>query len=304
MMPEISYSDLQLRLQKLKDLDLSTVPYNEILNTINSEMVLPIVITEISAGNYIERIRINKDGEIFTSECELSYVADPKKITTFGRANSPASSMFYGSVISTPINFPRIVALAETEELLRSNNKGKTDKDLIITLGKWQIAENMLLAEMVFKKEVIKKTPEVKKAFDFHINSFREDMPETEVQKMILLLEFYSEEFAKAEIRSDTDYKLSAAYAESAFKRNIVQGIIYPSVRTEYEGSNVALLPNTVDNHLHLEEAIMIHVQIKGTKVFLDNIYRTGELTRKKEKFDWYEMNPASKEFKDTFFRK
>ena len=127
-------------------------------------------------------------------------------------------------------------------------------------------------------------------------------MPEQEVQKLVAVVEFFSEEFAKADIDFDTDYKLSAAYAQIALKSGSVKGLIYPSVRTDYEGSNVALLPEVVDKNLHLEEALIVHVQIKGKKVFLDNLYRTGELSADAVSFDWYQMESAPQEVKDKFF--
>lgn len=171
-----------------------------------------------------------------------------------------------------------------------------------MTVSKWKITKNMRLAEMVFKKDRIASTPEIEKAYQFHLKAFRENMPEEEVQKLISILEFYSEEFAKAEIITDADYKISAAYAESVFKTGNVQGIIYPSVRTDYEGSNVALLPKTVDDHLQFEEALIIHVQIRGKKVFLDNLYRTGIVEADTNDLGWYKMESASEEVKNKFF--
>lgn len=302
MVTDIKYEELQTLLQKLKGMDLSKVPYNEIISIVNTAMVLPVLLTEIREGNYIERIRINKKDQIFTSKKELSYRTDPENINTFGRANSPGSAMFYGAVISSPIQLPRIVALAETEELLRSKDKGRVDKDIIMTVSRWQITKNMRLAEIVFKKDRIKSTPEIEKAYLFHLKAFREQMAEDEVQKLISILEFYSEEFAKSDIITDTDYKISAAYAESAFKNDMVQGIIYPSVRTEYEGSNVALLPATVDDHLQFEEAFIVHVQIRGKKVFLDNLYRTGIVETNTNDLAWREMESTPQEIKNRFF--
>jgi hypothetical protein len=302
MMSEISYDELQSRLERLKALDLSTVDFNKIIDLINSDVPLPILISQIHAGHYIERIRINKGNEIFTKKRDLSYRTDLENISTFGRANSPKSSMFYGAVISSPINLPRIVALAETDELLRSKEKGTVDKDFIITVSKWKILQDIRLAEMVFMKNRIATTPEIGHAYNFHLKTFRENMPEEEVQKLVSIIEFFSEEFAKSTIDSDTDYKLSAAYSEIALKSGIVKGLIYPSVRTDYEGSNVALLPEAVDNNLQLEEALIIHVQIKGKKVFLDNLARTGELQMDVADLNWYRMKSAPQEIKDKFF--
>ncbi|WP_304066833.1 RES domain-containing protein [Pedobacter glucosidilyticus] len=303
MLPKINLNNLKKCLDRLRKLDLSIISYPEIIDIMNKEIVLPILVTEVRAGNYIERIRINKEDEIFTSKQELSYRTDFENIKTFGRANSPGFSIFYGTVISSPIQLSRIVALAETDELLRSQEKGKVDKDIFTTVSKWKITKNMRLAEMVFKKDRIVTTPEIEKAYQFHLKVFRENMQEEEVQMLISILEFYSEEFAKADIVTDSDYKISAAYAESAFKTGSIQGIIYPSVKTDYEGSNVALLPKTVDEHLQFEEALIVHVQIRGKKVFLDNLYRTGIVEANVNDLGWYKMESASEELKNKFFR-
>ena len=68
MLPEINLNDLKKRLDQLRKLDLSIISYPEIIHIINKEIVLPILVTEVRAGNYIERIRINKGNEIFTTK--------------------------------------------------------------------------------------------------------------------------------------------------------------------------------------------------------------------------------------------
>ncbi|WP_394677339.1 RES domain-containing protein [uncultured Sphingobacterium sp.] len=301
-MKNIDLNEIRRNLQKLKEMDLGAISYNEIINIINREILLPVVVTEVRAGNFIERVRINRKNEIFTSKNELSYRTDIENIKTFGRANAPGSSIFYGAVISSPIQLPRIVALAETEEVLRGKEKGMVDKDILITISRWQIIKNMHLSEMVFKRDRIANTPEIEKAYQFHLKLFRENMPEENVQILISILEFYSEEFAKPKITTDADYKISAAYAESIFKTGRVHGIIYPSVRTDYEGSNVALLPQTVDEHLQFEEAFITHVRIRGKKVFLDNLARTGLVDSNTNSLEWYKMEPAPEEVKNIFF--
>lgn len=181
MKPEINYQELLSRLRRLKALDLSAVTFDKIIAMINSDIPLPILISQIHAGHYIERILINKGDEIFTKKTQLSYRTDLNNISMFGRANSSKSSMFYGEVISSPINLPRIVALAETDESLRSEEKGKIDKNLIITVSKWKILNDIRLAEMVFMKNRIKKTLEIGHAYEFHLKNFRENVPEQEL---------------------------------------------------------------------------------------------------------------------------
>lgn len=241
-------------LRQLRKLDAAALPFAEVKAIVKAGFVMPLL-TRIHAGHYVERVRLNKDESVFLTPAELGYIRDLSKIKDCGRANGSGSSIFYGSVISSKVSLPHIVALAETEELLRGKEKGKRDKKLVMTISRWRIEKDMVLAEMVFSKSALEQQPEVRKARDFHLRLMRQQFPEPTVQAFVQLQEFFSEEFGKANIKASHDYHMSAAFAEVLYELGVAQGIIYPSVRTDMAGSNVALLPGTVDGHLRLEEA-------------------------------------------------
>ncbi|MNY71208.1 hypothetical protein D3C86_2094980 [compost metagenome] len=65
---------------------------------------------------------------------------------------------------------------------------------------------------------------------------------EFRLKQLVTILEFYTDRFSRRAGRH-TDYKISAAFAEQVCKIAGIQGVIYPSVQTEFEGMNVALTP-------------------------------------------------------------
>lgn len=299
---DINAKDIRTKLQELQSLDLNSLSFEDLKQQIRSGF-LPVLFTRISAGNYVERVRLNKGVKVFERPSDLSYITNPEIIRSYGRANAKESSIFYGAVISSNVSIPHIIALAETEELLRSKEKGKQDKQVLMTVSRWVIVSDMTLAEMVFSKAAILKQPEVRKAYGFQLELLRKSFSEDVVNAFVDLLTFFCDEFAKSEIKSDADYKLTAALSEVLFEIKRVQGIIYPSVRTELEGSNVALLPATVDKHLKLEEVFIALADIRGERVYLDTLCRAvGPLGINNEPFLWELRNPTHEAVKEEFF--
>lgn len=109
---------LQSIIYALKNADLSRVTYSRIINILVTELKsIPYITAKLKAGHHIERARINKPKEIFTSEAEITYRTDFENIIEYGRANSPGQSLFYGAIKSDHIENPRLVNLFETSEL-------------------------------------------------------------------------------------------------------------------------------------------------------------------------------------------
>lgn len=67
----------------------------------------------------------------------------------------------------------------------------------------------------------------------------------------------FCNEFAKTEIDSPDDYKISAAYSNYILQRTPASGLTYPSVKSGYQGQNVVMLPEVVNSILKLEEVYM-----------------------------------------------
>lgn len=293
--------ELHRKLKAFSNLNLSITPYSKISHIIHNEFPLPVTVSQIHAGQYVERIRINEKLIAYTNKEEISYIKKPEMIKTFGRANAPGKSMFYGSIMSSGVSQPMISALAETVIELQGENKGVTSRKLLMTVGKWKVKKDLILSELVFNKAAIEKCSDTERAYNIqcqYLATIYNDLPR---KQMVAILEFYSDQFARRATK-DTDYKISAAYTEQVCKMIGIQGVIYPSLQTEFEGTNVALTPQAVDSCLELEEVMMVTADIRNSKVFLNHHFRTGVLKPEQTTFGWGKSETVDKEVIEEYF--
>lgn len=106
MAPTLTFLD-QVR-HNLKYIDYDTI-YLSILDL----RAKALTTSKIMKGHFVERARINYDGEIFMRQDQVSYISDPEVLAdrvVFGRANKPNQSIFYGSITSPEMSLPRAAA--------------------------------------------------------------------------------------------------------------------------------------------------------------------------------------------------
>jgi hypothetical protein len=289
-------NSLEKIVTELKAADLSNISYQKIFYTLLNEVrSIPFVTTKLKSGYHIERARINKPGQVFKSERELSYRTDFENIKSFGRANYPGQSLFYGAIKTDHVQYPRIVNLFETSEMFRSGDKEKKE-EFVMTVGKWRIKNDIEVVESVFNKPNIQNIPQIKKAYDHHMAKITSDLGD-KAKDVEYILEFFSDEFAKNNIKSPDDYKISAAYTEMAINFKNFAGVAYPSVRTNYEGFNVALAIPAVETHLQLEVVAMFKIYKRGPESFMDNLAYATELGPLNSEFKWINMEGTPEEF-------
>lgn len=293
---------LKRHVEALKRADFNRLTFNEVYRYIEKTIsFIPFTVARIHANHHVERARINFNGEIFNKEELISYIKDPSIIKGYGRANKPSQSMFYGAVKSDLVPLPRIVNCAEIHDVLRTKNKNNITTDFIVTVGKWRIINDIDVIEMVFKDDLINNVPDIERAYKQQMSHFEKKIPHG-INQMKYLLSFFSDEFAKSNIESDRDYWISAAYTNMALKFKGINGIMYPSVRTEYLGTNVALTPEAVDKNLRLEKVEMFKVFVKGHKVFLDTLMETTDLGIMNSDFKWIKKNGVPAKVIEQYF--
>ena len=86
--------ELQIIIDEINNADLNSVTFNKLVSKLKSFQFIPFPTAKLNVGYHIERARINKPYEIFTSEKELSYRTDYENIKSYGRANIPHDSLF------------------------------------------------------------------------------------------------------------------------------------------------------------------------------------------------------------------
>lgn len=287
-----SVEELKTIIASITEADLSLVSYNKLVNALTSLQFVPFVTALLKKGHSIERARINKPEEIFLSESQISYRTDYANIKSYGRANVPHFSLFYGAIESDVIKHPRLVNLLETSEIFRNLEKNEVQNaDFIMTVGKWIIKEDIEVVEMVFDEKSIKNSVDIKRSYEFHIEKLTKEHPEHKEQ-FELILRFFSNQFAKKEIKTHFDYMISSAYTDMAINWQGHKGLTYPSVKTDYLGQNVVLTPFVVEKYLALEIVAMYRVEKKGKKSLISPLRHCTDFGHLNANFKWIESKP------------
>ena len=214
-----------------------------------------VPIAKIKKGTAIDRVRINKKGEVFNSITEINYITDNGVLDKlkFGRANKSKQAIFYGAIESTEIPQQRIVSYFETSEILHDLDKHDNIEE-IFTVSRWIVKEDFDVIEMIFSDDAIKVSSDTKESYEIQLSRLTD---ESLKEHHIAQLRFFSNEFAKVEIDTPGDYKISAAYVDYLWNKTSFKGVTYPSVQLAYKGQNIALKPEYVDKYLDLEIVCM-----------------------------------------------
>lgn len=291
--------DQEIAFKKLLEYssDLENVDYEEIKDIISKSIrQVPIATAFLRKDWFIDRVRVNKGTELFTKEDEISYIKDQyvvdNYLTQFGRANKPHQVMFYGAVKSSGIWQPRATAIFETSQLLKDKDAVNVEGELL-TVSRWKVLEDILLIEIVFDDEAIRKNPDTRAAFNHHM----QQIAHHPLREMGLRqIQFFSKEFAK-KVDNDWEYKISVAYTDLILydkKPSIngypIEGIAFPSVPSDHKGQNVVLRPDVVDAKLELE-VVSTHIVHKNKmKSFVNNHKYVTDFGEDNSAFKWADI--------------
>lgn len=245
------------KIKEIKKADYSNISLRKMVSTlVNYFGVVPTCEGLIAEGIYILRARINYDGTMYNSEKELSYRPDDWAVRNYGRAHSPVRSVFYG-VLGTESREAAIeTVLSETNEIFRNTDRQDTipPLDFFCTISAWKVIRPIEVAQMLFSIKFVNNIKWIRDGYIHFLDNFASKLQPEQIETVRLLLEFISDEFAKPLIRTHEDYIISAAYSQFVIESTPLKGILYPSVRTNGYGVNVALYPSTVDRCTSLKE--------------------------------------------------
>lgn len=256
-------------IDKLKKLNLSKYPINEINEIMKEFGKFAVVVTTLHKGKTIIRARPNESNETFKTVSEISY--KPAKLNTdFQRASTPNTTMFYGCVVPDNIeneefNNARVTATLEASKLYRQEIESGEEK---ITFSRWTVTKDIPLIAIVYHKDFINNsshTNELHTAYQV----FLENNPK-ETAKSNSVTEYLASEFAKKETPHDYDYLISALFTELVISQGFA-GVYYPSVRAEGKGFNVAIHPEFVNNNMKAIVSGECTLYKNGKDVVLDN---------------------------------
>lgn len=238
------------RLKSISPSESSIDELYEIFDLVQTPLIMPL---KLPVDNKIIRLRPNKTGEVFTCKSDLSY--PPSSIVkTYGRANIPGFPMFYGAIFSENKNVenattPRVVVLSEVSDFFRdSEREGKE----IQTYSVWKTKDELRLIAFPFSENYNNPCDKI-----IQINNQWEKLIGNYYcyDDSVLLAQFMSDEIRK-DVTNEKGYFLLAHYIHCLMYQNQLStyfdGILYPTVKGEGNGFNIALKPEVVDKSLHL----------------------------------------------------
>lgn len=282
-----SLEKVKVIIAELKSFNLEEVDENALFSKIQELVFIPFPTAMLQNTFYVDRIRINDGDKLFTSEEQISYRKDEQNIEKYGRANLQKQSLFYGAFESENIHLPRFVNLIETSEIFRDIEKNEhLDKVFYATLGRWKLKKNTEVLEIIFSEEYL-KSEENKRAFDYHYEKLIKSLPDFE-QRLKLILEFFTSEFAKKIIKSHHQYKLSAIYFNLSLNSSPnIGGVKYPSVKSDYLGYNLALLPDFLDENFELANVALLKIDKKGKSTVVEMVNHVIDFGLNNKDFSW-----------------
>ncbi len=115
--------------------------------------------------------------------------------------------------------------------------------------------------EIIFSDEALKVSEYAQRSFDAQTSAIKDYKLK---QHYLDQGKFFSNEFSRDDCTGiPNNYKISSAYANYIWEQTDVKGVTFPSVRTGFQGQNIALLPEIVDKYLKLDIAAMFKIRKK-----------------------------------------
>jgi hypothetical protein len=246
------------RVKQLKSLNLEYFTDEDIHKLINRWFHIVPFTESTLKGGFIYRARINQSKDESFDHHDKIYA--PLNPPNYGRANKPGERIFYGATNEK-------VAIFEVIQSLKHSLTPK--QPIFLTVGVWSLKEDLKMASIIADPKLHNIRSDIKDGWQKF-----EDLIENGELKLeagisgSLILQFFSEEFTKINIRSESDYKFSRLYVNSLktantyvadkFTKHKFDGITYPSVALKYKGDNHAIFIESADRKLKFEDALHV----------------------------------------------
>ena len=223
----------------------------------------------INPGGVILRGRINNLNDLFTTTEQLWYPPSDK-IDKIGRCNNIGQSLFYCSI--------------DPKTILRELRPEKNNWITILECSTPNRAWSSLMPIGILALKNINND-----LYTIFANHFNTSFLISENDKKInLLLEtFLTDIFQKKEREF---YKLTVAISNILLIDKKVNGIIYPSIASNFDGLNFVLRPHFADlNITPYHAAVYQIVERTGSRYFLKRIYNSSFLNSH-NLFEWIKI--------------
>lgn len=260
---------LELAISRIKILNLSEYPGDELADHFKNFGDIASIDYWLHPGKTILRARPHNNDEPFIDKPSLSF--KPQQFnTTYQRGSTPNRTMLYGSIIpedldNGDLDNERYIVSMESMKWLRDKTTCGFKR---ITYSKWEVTEDIRLYALLHKKAYYEASSHTKKIMDDYYH-FIKMHPDKEYASM-LANEFLADEFGKEESDPDYHYLISAHFTEFITTKG-VDGVLYPSVRVEGKGYNIAITPDAAKNKIKLVAAGECSIYKRYENSIIDN---------------------------------
>lgn len=224
----------------------------------------------LQSGTLICRCRVNKPfTKRFISKTELF---DSKgSYSCLGRANREKQSVFYGCIhdvldYSHVEPVPRIVNVEESSSFYRDTSASGIE---VITFSGWIPSRDLrLLCIPSFGQ--LENPCRLSCVLDDMWSTAKREISD-EVQDYVGMI---SHLFTCEDDGSGSIYRLTSEFSNYVLSsHNEIDGVLYPSVRSQGQGLNVAIKGDVVDESIDLRDIIICHLLKNTDKAYLINVF-------------------------------
>lgn len=243
---------IEQALSEFKNRDWTGKTFNDIIREYRETFItVPICHIKMRKGTVIFRGRNNEGDTLFTHLDKIGL--KPKdQVHSYGRANIPGEAVFYACTNE------ETVVREVTQWYINDNGRAQ---DLItrgilkmgwspftsfMTISAWHVIEDLNLA-LLFNADDKKRTPSIQEIAEKR-KSPADGQSQNYHKSFHKILDFFSDEFGKLDVKQELEYLYSAYYAYEIFhqtnKRDPslkLDGVKYASIANDYRGENIAI---------------------------------------------------------------
>ena len=294
-------------IKTFKELDWKGKHFKDVLMKYRTMFeIIPTYPIKVQKGTILFRGRVNSSTDLIK---ELKDVGiKPKElVTSFGRANIPNNPVFYcssneetvvGEVTQWYINENGRFQDLITKNVINENWHPSTS---MLTISAWLVKEDLNIA-LLFNGQIDKRSISIqqhgKDRYDTLLNANKNHL-----HSKNLLIDFFSNEFGKTEVKHEFDYIYSAYYAFEVFANEITDikaikfdGIKYTSIANENRGENYAISEYAFKNKVEFLGANYCYAYnnqdkgiIKAGKSIIEKV--KSAILKDNQTFEWIEAN-------------
>jgi len=243
---------IEQALNEFKSLDWTGKAFNEIVKEYrNTFVTIPTCHIVMPKGTVLFRGRKNEGDKLFTHLDEIGL--KPKdKVHSFGRSNIPGEAVFYActneETVAREVTQWYINDSGRAQDLItrRIMGMGWNAFTSFMTISAWHVTEDLNLA-LLFNADDQKRTAAIQ-AIALERTKPADGQSENYHKSFHKILDFFSNEFGKLDVKHELDYIYSAYYAYEIYHQSnkanpslTLDGVKYASIANDCRGENVAL---------------------------------------------------------------